>query len=117
METWEVVLPLTGSKVNLQLLKLDQSAYVWIGTEADAMLNLAVVLQTPYVHFTQSELPSVAYVLGDSPSDYERLLQRLCKKSSLNLHCSCNLAPDLLRLEPGLTELLERELLPRLAST
>lgn len=82
---------------------------MWLGTEEDRMENLAVVLQTQY-----AELPSVAWVLGDEAKEYERLFQRICRQTGLVIHWSCNLAADLLTLEPNLALLLERELLPRL---
>jgi len=109
MECWEVTLPLTGSTVRGQVLRLAGAAYVWLGTEEDRMENLAVVLQTQY-----AELPSVAWVLGDEAKEYERLFQRICRQTGLVIHWSCNLAADLLTLEPNLALLLERELLPRL---
>ncbi len=109
MEYWEVRLPLTGSMVHIQVLNLSGAAYVWLGTEEDKMERLAVVLQTQY-----AEMPSVAWVLGDEAKDYERLFQRICRKTGLVIHWSCNLAENLLSLEPDLPLLLERELLPKL---
>lgn len=109
MEYWELRLPLTGSSVHVQVFPLAESAYVWLGTEEDRMDSLAVVLQTQY-----AEVPTVAWVMGDEGREYDRLFQRICRKTGLVIHWSCNLPESLVTLEPDLLMLLEKEVLGRL---
>mmetsp|Transcript_1863 Transcript_1863/g.3998 ORF Transcript_1863/g.3998 Transcript_1863/m.3998 type:complete len:108 (-) Transcript_1863:120-443(-) len=91
-------------QVSMQLLKLDQCAFVWIGTGNCSFNQLSAAIETRF-----SPVPSVVNIWGGD-EELDRVIQRIVKKTGFYLVFSFNLQAT----PPDLYRVLEDTLVPML---
>ncbi|CAG9310597.1 unnamed protein product [Blepharisma stoltei] len=77
--------PLEVGTLYLQILKLDECAYVYIGKDECPFNNLIMGIQTKY-----NPLPNIVHIMGFEES-WTYFIQKICKKINMQVVFSINI--------------------------